>query len=135
MASIEWLPDHALALCSPALGRLLENLPFPEVLGHTPLIIDEHFPEWAPWLAALGITTERGITLEDVRLRLQAAEDDLGIAMVSARVADAAVQRGRVTTLQQIPAYPLPALWLTKSRLAPRTPAVDVVFEWLHSLT
>jgi LysR family glycine cleavage system transcriptional activator len=63
---------------------------------------------------------------------LQAAEDELGIAMISKIAAEAALRKGSVIALTQIPTVPLPQKWLTKSNLLPRTPAVEIVFEWLR---
>jgi LysR family glycine cleavage system transcriptional activator len=133
MQSIEWLPDQALAVCGPETSVSLRALRFPKVLLAAPLIMDEHFPEWAPWLDSYELNTQRGITLEDSRLQLQAAQDELGIAMVSQLVANAALQSGRVVHLPRIPTFPLPSMWLSKSKLPPRTPAVEVVFDWLCS--
>ncbi len=129
--SQEWRADHAVAVCGPETAAQLLPLPFAQAMVAAPLITDEHFPEWAPWLEAHALPTQRGITLEDTRLRLQAAEDELGIAMVSQLVADAALRGGRVVALPQIPTFALPSRWLSKSRLAPRTPAVEIVFDWL----
>jgi LysR family glycine cleavage system transcriptional activator len=133
MHSIEWLPDHALAICGTETAAQMQGLPFPQVLLAAPLIMDEHFPQWAPWLESYGLSTLRGITLEDPRLQLQAAQDELGIAMVSRLVADAALKSGRVVHLPQVPTFPLPSMWLSKSKLPPRTPAVELVFDWLCS--
>lgn len=133
MLSIEWLQDQALAVCGSETSVSLGTLRFPKVLLAAPLIMDEHFPEWAPWLSSYELNTQRGITLEDSRLQLQAAQDELGIAMVSQLVANAALQSGRVVHLPRIPTFPLPSMWLSKSKLPPRTPAVEVVFDWLCS--
>ena len=136
LESIPLLGDRAIAVCGPRLAVRLQALPFPEVLTAAPLIIDEKRPEWAPWLPELrdkGVAPQRCITVDDPRLRLNAAEQELGIAMVSQLLADAALTQGRVVPLAQIPAFSLPGLWLTKSCLAPRTPAVEIVFDWLRS--
>jgi LysR family glycine cleavage system transcriptional activator len=134
MQSVEWLPNHALAVCGSETAAQLQGLPFPQVLLATPLIMDEHFPQWAPWLESYDLSTRRGITLEDPRLQLQAAQDELGVAMVSHLVADAALQSGRVVPLPQVPTFPLPSMWLSKSKLPPRTPAAELVFDWLCRL-
>lgn len=132
MSSVKLLDDSAVAVCGPELAQRLLALPFPQVLQAAPLIIDEAYPEWAPWLAEQKIISQRGITLEDTRLRLQAAEEELGIAMLSQLAAEAALRKGRVIALTQIPSLPLPQKWLTKSKLLARTPAVEIVFEWLR---
>ena len=131
MHSVQWISDQALAVCGPSIGEHLQGLRFPDVLVAVPLIVDEHYPEWAPWLASHNLATRRAITLEDPRLQLLAAEEEMGIAMVSSLVADAALRSGRVVVLPQIPPFSLPDKWLSKSNLKPRTPSVEVVFEWL----
>ena len=129
------LEDRAIAVCGPKLAARLLVLPFPDLLTQVPLIIDENQPEWAPWLPQLrhqGSSPKRCITVDDQRLRLNAAEQELGIAMVSQLVADDALAQGRVTRLPQIPAFSLTGFWLMKSRLAARTPAVKIVVDWLR---
>lgn len=135
MRSVPLLDDHALAVCGPQLAKRLDRLPFPDVLAAAPLIIDEHYPKWAPWLADHELATARAITLDDARLQLDAARDELGIAMVSRLVADGALRRGDVCALAQVPGMALPGLWLTKSTLAPRTPAVQLAFDWLRDIS
>ncbi len=135
MHCVQWLADHALAVCGPDTAQRLLPLPFPDVVLAVPLIMDEHRSDWAPWLAAHDLPTQRSITLEDSRLRLQAAEDEMGIAMVSRLVADSALRQARVVQLPNIPMFPLPHKWLSKSSLTPRTPAVEIVFDWLVSET
>ena len=133
LSSVKLIDDVALAVCGPELARRLHALPFPEVLQAVPLIIDETYPEWAPWMAEQKIVGKRGITLEDTRLRLQAAENELGIAMISKLAAEDALHNGRLVALTQIPSVPLAQKWLTKSNLLARTPAVEIVFEWLRT--
>jgi LysR family glycine cleavage system transcriptional activator len=132
MDSVAWIDDEAVAVCGPVTASQLADLDFPAVLLGAPLIIDEHDSEWAPWLGAQQLATRRGVTLEDSRLRLQAAEDELGIAMLSRHVVDAALRGGRVALLPKIPTSPLPRKWLSKSKLKPRTPSVEIAFEWLR---
>ncbi|HJV00137.1 MAG TPA: LysR substrate-binding domain-containing protein, partial [Burkholderiaceae bacterium] len=122
LRSVPLLDDHALAVCGADSAPRLQPLPFPDVLAAAPLIIDEHYPEWAPWLAAHGVASARAITIDAARLRLDAAQEEIGIAMVSRLHADAALRRGLVHALPQVPTVPLPHLWLTRSTLAPRTP-------------
>jgi LysR family glycine cleavage system transcriptional activator len=133
MVSVEWLPDAAIAVCNPTAARTLQGLPLDQAVQSAPLIIDEYAAQWAPWLTALELGTQRSVTLEDPYLRVLAAENGLGIAMVSQQVADAALRLKRVLQLQQFPPTPMPARWLSKSRLAPRTPAADAVFDWLSA--
>lgn len=131
MESVEWLADEAIAVCSPDLAQKLNALPAEQAVLAAPLIIDEYASHWAPWLGDLELQAQRSVTLEDTLLRVQAAAQGLGLAMVPRSVAHQALQVGHVCALPQFPPTPLPARWLSKSRLAPRTPAADVVFDWL----
>ena len=134
LISVPLLADRAIAVCGPLMASRLLALPFPDVLMAAPLIMDEHRPEWAPCLAEVrqgGDVPHRSITVDDARLLLHSAVHELGIAMVSQLLAAVALQQGRLVLLPQIPGFPLSGLWLTKSRLTPRTPAVEIVFDWL----
>ena len=131
MVSVPWLQDEAVAVCAPDMAQRLDALPLGQAVQAEPLIMDESATEWAPWLGALALPTRRSVTLEDVPLRLRAAEMGLGIAMVPLLLADEALRSARVQRLPQFPSVPLAARWLSKSRLAPRSPAADVVFDWL----
>ena len=131
MVSVQWLADEAIAVCAPALAQKLQALPLKQAVLAAPLIIDEYATQWAPWLGDLELQAQRSLTLEDTALRVQAAEQGLGIAMVPRSVANHALHTGRVYALPQFPPSPLSARWLSKSRLAPRTSAADLVFDWL----
>lgn len=131
MVSVQWLPDEAVAVCDAATAQRLQRLPLHAAVQAAPLVIDEYASQWAPWLGDMELRVQRSITLEDTALRLQAAAQGLGIAMVPRCVASHALATGQVCALPQFPATPLPPRWLGKSRLAPRTPAADVVFDWL----
>lgn len=134
LKSVALLEDRAIAVCGPRMAARLQAQPFPEVLMAAPLIMDEHRPGWAPWMAEYRLketAPQRSITVDDARLLLHAAEQELGIAMVSQLLAGVALEQGRLMPLPQIPGFPLPGLWLIKSRLTPRTPAVEIAFEWL----
>lgn len=131
MVSVQWLDDEAIAVCAPALAPTLQALPPEQAVLAAPLIIDEYATQWAPGLGDLELQAQRSVTLEDTLLRVQAAAQGLGIAMVPRSVASHALQTGRICALPQFPPTPLPTRWLSKSRLAPRTPAADMVFDWL----
>lgn len=131
MSSVALLENYALAVCAPEQASRLMGLPFPAVLEAEPLIIDEHGPAWAVWLDQHELAIERAVTLDDHRLILNAVEQGLGIGLVSRLEADTALRCGAVRALQQVPTLPLPGLWLTKSTLAPRTPSVQLVHQWL----
>lgn len=131
MVSVPWLADEAIAVCAPGMAPQLLALAPEQAVLTAPLIIDEYAPHWAPWLGDLELQAQRSVTLEDTALRLQAAEQGLGIAMVPRSVASHALASGRLCALPHFPTTPLPARWLSKSRLAPRTPAADAVHDWL----
>ena len=80
-------------------------------------------------LKSLQLT--RGATLEDSRILLEAVIHELGIGFVSSALANQAVKDGKVKVLTQVPKKSLPRLWLMRSRLAPRTPVANEVFNWL----
>jgi len=131
MRSVALLDDHALAVCAPELAGRLLALPFPAVLEAAPLIIDEHQSVWAAWVDQHDLDIRRAVTLDDRRLILDAVVQGLGIALVSRLEADSALRRGTVSALPQVPTLPSPGLWLTTSTLAPRTPSVQLVYQWL----
>ena len=131
------LDDHAVAICGPKTAQGLRDIPFPGVLGEAPLLMYERDPDWAPWLPDLrreGLLTQRAMTIDDPRLIVDAAQRELGIAMVPRLWAAVALAEARVTVLPQIPAVPLPSLWLMKSTQPPRAPAVAMVHEWLRAV-
>lgn len=134
--SVPLLDDQAVAVCAPALAQRLLPLALPALLRDSPVIVDERHPEWLLALqegeAGPG-AAQRAVMVYDSRLLLDAAAAGLGIAMVSRLAADAALRRGCVVVLPQIPAVALPGLWLTKSTLAARTPAVEQAFNWLRA--
>jgi LysR family glycine cleavage system transcriptional activator len=100
--------------------------------------MDEHRLEWAPWLKdypQLNGAIQRAVTLDDSRLQLDAANQNVGIAMVSKLEAQAQLADSQVVHLSQIPSFDLPGWWLMKSKFNVRTPAVEVVFDWLVQLS
>jgi LysR family glycine cleavage system transcriptional activator len=126
--------DHAIAVCGVNLAKQLAQMPFPEVITAAPLIMDEHRLEWAPWILEYPMVSNeirRAITIDDARLQLVAAEQDLGIAMVSRLTAHSKIINATVKHLSQIPSFDLPSWWLMKSKSGVRTPVVEVVFDWL----
>ncbi len=137
LAATKLMDDTAIAVCGSKIAKQLSTLPFPEVLTAAPLIMDEHRLEWTPWLAdypMLSGAINRAITLDDSRLQLAAAEWELGIAMVSQLAAQTPLKSALVVHLSQIPSFDLPSWWLMKSKSSVRTPAVELVFDWLVHL-
>ena len=137
-ADIECVPllqDRAVAVCGAALGDKLQGVAFPRVLDKAPLLFLESAPEWGGVIPpATGRTARRrAATIQDERLLLEAAERGAGIAYVSQVLAADALASGRCVHLAQVPASARPPLWAMRSRLTPRTPMADRVFDWLRA--
>jgi LysR family glycine cleavage system transcriptional activator len=138
-ADIESVPlteDNIIGICGPQTYTRIGRIDYPVVLGKAPILCLETEPDWggklsAPVLKKVRIT--RGATVNDVRVLLDAIENDLGIGYVSSVVANDAIEKQRVKVLKQIPAQSRTRLWLMRSRLEPRTPLVNGVFEWLRN--
>jgi LysR family transcriptional regulator, glycine cleavage system transcriptional activator len=131
------LAEEAIAICGPKTARRLRASPFPEVLTQAPLLVHEGRPEWAPWLPELrrgGLQTRRGMTVNDPRFLVSAAEQEVGIAMVSRLTAGEALTSGRVEVLPQVPGFALAPLWLMRSAQPARSAAVDAVYDWMMGL-
>ena len=137
-ADIECMPllqDRAVALCAAALADRLQGVAFPRVLDKAPLLFLESAPEWGGVVPSPGPKSarRRAATIQDERLLLEAAERGAGIAYVSQVLAADALASGRCVQLAQVPASARPPLWVMRSRLTPRTPMADRVFEWLRA--
>jgi LysR family transcriptional regulator, glycine cleavage system transcriptional activator len=131
------LDEEAVAICGPATAHRLRSTPFPDVLTQVPLLVHEAHPEWAPWLPELrrgGLRTRRAMTVSDPRFLVAAAEQEVGIAMVSRLTAGDALTSGRVEVLPQVPGFVLAPLWLMRSAQPARSAAVDAVYEWMMGL-
>jgi LysR family glycine cleavage system transcriptional activator len=74
------------------------------------------------------------MTVSDPRFVVAAAEQEVGIAMVSRLTAGDALTSGRVAVLQQVPGFALAPLWLMRSAQPARSAAVDAVHEWMMGL-
>ena len=138
VADVECVPlldDRAIALCSPGLAERLAGLGFPRLLDKAPLLLHERAPEWGGVMpaATARAVRRRAATIQDERLLLDAAERGLGVAYMSQVLAADALAGRRCVALRQVPATPLPPLWLMRSRLTPRTALADRVFEWLRA--
>ena len=129
------LDDRAIAVCGVRLAEKLAAATFPKLLDKAPLLLLEGAPEWGGVLPAPGpkSTRRRAATIQDERLLLAAAERDAGIAYLSQVLAADALASGRCVHLAQVPATARPPLWVMRSRLTPRTPAANRVFEWLQA--
>ncbi len=128
------LGDRGVAICGAGLADKLRAAPFPKVLDKAPLLFHESAPEWGGLLPAASAKAprRRAATIQDERLLLEAVEHDLGIACVSEVLAADSLARGRSVRLAQVPVQPRAGLWLMRSRLTPRTPVANRVFDWLR---
>jgi LysR family transcriptional regulator, glycine cleavage system transcriptional activator len=131
------LGEEAVAICGPRTARRLRGVPFPEVLTQAPLLVDEARPDWAPWLPELrrsGLKTRRAMTANDPRFLVSAAEQEVGMAMVSSLTAGEALASKRVKIVPQVPGFALAPFWLMRSAQPARSAAVDAVYAWIKGL-
>jgi LysR family glycine cleavage system transcriptional activator len=128
------LEDASVAICGVQIAQRISRLPYPQVLEKAPILFLESEPTWGGRLSSdelKNLQLTRGATIEDSRILLEAVIHELGIGFVSSILASQAVKEGKVKVLTQIPTRSLPRLWLVRSRLAPRTPVANDVFNWL----
>ncbi len=132
------LEDSSIAICGVQTAQRISRLPYPKLLEKAPILLLESEPAWGGRLSSdelKSLQLTRGATLEDSRILLEAVIHELGIGFVSSALANQAVKEGKVKVLTQIPTKSLPRLWLMRSRLAPRTPVANEVFNWLLNKT
>ena len=128
------LEDHSIAICGVQTAQRIGWLPYPKLLEKAPLLLLESESTWGGILSGdefKRLQLRRGATIEDSRILLEAVIHELGIGFVSNALAHQAIIEGKVKVLAQIPKKSLPRLWIMRSRLAPRTPVVNEVFNWL----
>jgi LysR family transcriptional regulator, glycine cleavage system transcriptional activator len=128
------LEDSSIGVCGLQTAERISRLPYPRVLEKAPILFLESEPNWGGRLSAdelKNLEITRGATIEDQRILLDTVIHELGIGFVSSILANQAVKEGKVKVLTQIPTKSLPRLWLMRSRLAPRTPVTNEVFNWL----
>jgi LysR family glycine cleavage system transcriptional activator len=128
------LGDRGIAVCSPATAAFIGAAAFPKLLESAPLLLLEREPEWGGLLASpecKALALQRGATIQDERLLLDAAEQGLGIAHVSQVLAGGSLAAGRLLQLPQVPVSPRASFWLMRSTLTPRTPLANPVYDWL----
>ncbi len=97
LASVKLCPITVFPICSPARLKGRMPLKHPRDLAHHQLIHATSRPEdWPRWLEEAGaksVDSTRGITFENQTIALQAALDDIGVAMgIEALVADELAQ-------------------------------------------
>ncbi len=128
------LEDSSIAICGVQTAQRISRLPYPKLLEKAPILLLESEPAWGGRLSSdelNNLQLTRGATIEDSRILLEAVIYELGIGFISSALANQAVKEGKVKVLTQIPTKSLPRLWLMRSRLAPRTPVANEVFNWL----
>ncbi len=127
--------DSCIAICGLQTHEKIRRIEYPTVLSKAPILCLENEHDWGGKLLSSEIKKirmMRSATIDDVRVLIDAVENDLGIAYVSSVVANDAIERNRVKVLIQIPSQSRNRLWLMRSKLEPRTPLVNNVFEWLR---
>lgn len=128
------LEDASVAICGVQTAHRIANLPYPKLLEYAPILLLESEPAWGGRLlgdALKQIKLTRGATIEDSRILLEAVIYELGVGFVSNALAQQAIKEGKVKVLSQIPIRSLPRLWLMRTKLSPRTPVANKVFNWL----
>lgn len=137
-ADVECAPlmeDHSVAICGMQNAQQLNLLPYPKVLEKAPLLLLESEPAWSGRLSGeefRDLQLTRGATIDDARLLLEAVTRGLGIGFVSNALACQALKEGQVKRLIHVPPLSLPRLWLMRTRLTPRTPHANQVFNWMR---
>jgi LysR family glycine cleavage system transcriptional activator len=126
--------DNFVAICGLQTHAKIGRIEYPAILSKAPILCLENEHDWGGKLLSTHlkkVQITRGATVDDVRVLIDAVENDLGIAYVSSVVANDAIEKQRVKVLKQIPSQSRNRLWLMRSKLEPRTPLVNNVFEWL----
>jgi len=128
------LEDSSIGICGVQTAQRIRHFPYPKLLEKAPLLLLEGEPTWGGRLTGdefKDLQLTRGATIEDSRILLEAVIHELGVGFLSSALANQAVKEGKVKVLSQIPPKSLPRLWLMRSRLEPRTPVANEVFNWL----
>ncbi len=128
------LEDYLLAVCGVTTALHLSHFTYPKLLEKAPLLFLESEPDWSGRLSTeevKGLQLMRGATIEDSRILLEAAIQELGVAYVSHMLANQALKAGMVKALHQVPTKSLARVWIMRSRLTPRTQIANEVFNWL----
>lgn len=128
------LEDRSVAICGVQIAQRISHMPYPKLLEKAPVLLLEGEPAWGGKLSSgelKDLQLVRGATIDDSRILLEAVIQGLGIGFVSDVLASQAIKDGKVKVLTQVPAKSLPRLWMMRSRLAPRTPMANLVFNWM----
>jgi LysR family glycine cleavage system transcriptional activator len=129
------MEDYAIAVCGRQTAQRIANVPYPKVLEQAPVLLLESEPAWGGRLGATelkGKSVQRGATIDDPRVLLEAVVQEQGIGYVSRVLASQALADGRVHMLTQVPTVSRPRLWLMRTRLSPRTQFANLAFNWLR---
>lgn len=128
------LEDRSVAICGMQIAQRISHMPYPKLLEKAPVLLLEGEPAWGGKLSSdelKDLQLVRGATIDDSRMLLEAVIQGLGIGFLSDVLASQAIKDGKVKVLTQVPARSLPRLWMMRSRLAPRTPMANLVFNWM----
>lgn len=131
------LENDTIAICSTQTAQRIQHLAYPQVLESTPILLLENAPVWYEKLPRAELKTLkiiRGATVDDSRLLLEAVIRGLGIGFVPRALAFQALKDGQVQQLTQVPTQTESRLWLMQSKLKPRTPFSNIVFDWIKAL-
>lgn len=129
-----WLNDRSIVVCGPRTAQRLGHTGWPRLLEKAPVLLLEHEPEWGGRLASpelKALKLQRAATIQDERLLLDAAEQELGLAWVSALTAERRLASGTLVQVTRAPEAPRAGLWLMRSTLTPRTPLAPLAHAWL----
>ncbi len=135
------LSEEVYPFCSPMLLKQRARLKHPADLARETLIHDlsmeghRHFPSWASWLKAVGVdgvSTKRGLMINNSASVLQAAIDGHGIALARSVMAHDDVQAGRLVRLFPKTAFVSPmAYYVVYREACAHQPRLMAFRDWL----
>jgi len=135
------LSEEVYPVCSPMLRKQRSRLKHPADLARETLIHDlsmeghRHFPSWASWLKAVGVdgvSTKRGLMINNSASVLQAAIDGHGIALARSVMAHDDVQAGRLVRLFPKTAFVSPmAYYVVYREACAHQPRLKAFRDWL----
>jgi LysR family glycine cleavage system transcriptional activator len=108
LVAVKLLNEEVYPVCSPVLLKQRSRLKRPADLARETLIHDlsmeghRDFPGWGSWLKAVGVegvSTRRGLMINNAASVLQAAIDGHGVALARSVMAHDDVQAGRLVRL------------------------------------
>jgi LysR family glycine cleavage system transcriptional activator len=133
-----FLDEHRLPVCAPALLARL-SLSRPSDLRHHTLLHSDTLPGvWSDWLRLAGVPDlepARALTFEHFYLSIQAAIDELGVAMGPSALVAEDIDSGKLVA--PFPRLVLPArsyFWYRPEGRG-EDPVVDAFCAWLHHVS